>query len=303
MVVGTAEATVAAAYLMAKIGRARGFVLGAVTGALGHLTAAAAMATDGFALLCAGAGLVGVANAFVHQYRFAAIESSPPSAAGHAVSLVLVGSLGGAFVGPMLAARGEIGSRTRRSRAVFWRWRRRPWRWPLRLRARTPMPRNRRHWHVGFATGSGGRLYDPRRECKPSIGATPRLRGAFALVRSRGAGHQRGTPRPWKRRPPQGDFPMRNIIALAALAAAVLSAATSQAQTVDICDRTQQVRDALLEALDVDDCAAVDSESLAGVETLDLRSKRLTALRAGDFDDLTGLVPQPLCTDAFCGVV
>ena len=65
------------------------------------------MATDGFALLCAGAGLVGVANAFVHQYRFAAIESSPPSAAGHAVSLVLVGSLGGAFVGPMLAARGE----------------------------------------------------------------------------------------------------------------------------------------------------------------------------------------------------
>ena len=82
---------------------------------------------------------------------------------------------------------------------------------------------------------------------------------------------------------------MRNMIALAALAAAVLPAAASQAQTVDICDRTQQVRDALLEALDADDCAAVDSESLAGVETLDLRSKRLTALRAGDFDDLTSL--------------
>ena len=31
---------------------------------------------------------------------------------------------------------------------------------------------------------------------------------------------------------------MRNIIALAALAAAVLPAAASQAQTVDICDRT-----------------------------------------------------------------
>ena len=80
---------------------------------------------------------------------------------------------------------------------------------------------------------------------------------------------------------------MRNMIALAALAAAVLPAAASQAQTVDICDRTQQVREALLEALDADDCAAVDSESLAGVETLDLRSKWLTALRAGDFDDLT----------------
>ena len=107
MVVGTAAATVAAAYLMAKVGRARGFAAGAVIGAIGHLTAAAAMATSGFWLLCAGAALVGVANAFAHQYRFAAIESVSPDAAGHAVSLVLIGSLGGAFIGPMLAAGGE----------------------------------------------------------------------------------------------------------------------------------------------------------------------------------------------------
>lgn len=107
MVVGTAVATVSAAHLMARIGRARGFAFGATICALGHLTAAAALATDGFALLCAGAVLVGVANAFVHQYRFAAIESAPPAAAGHAVSLVLVGSLGGAFIGPELAVHGE----------------------------------------------------------------------------------------------------------------------------------------------------------------------------------------------------
>ncbi len=107
MVVGTAAATVAAAYLMAKVGRARGFAVGAIIGAIGHLTAAAAMAMSGFWLLCAGAALVGIANAFAHQYRFAAIESVAPDAAGHAVSLVLIGSLGGAFIGPMLAAGGK----------------------------------------------------------------------------------------------------------------------------------------------------------------------------------------------------
>ena len=107
MVVGTAAATVAAAYLMAKIGRARGFAVGATIGALGHLVGAAAMATSGFWLLCVGTALVGMANAFAHQYRFAAIESAPQRSAAHAVSLVLIGSLGGAILGPMLAARGE----------------------------------------------------------------------------------------------------------------------------------------------------------------------------------------------------
>ena len=107
MVVGTAAATVAAAALMATIGRARGLALGALIGCAGHLTAAAAMARSDFALFCAGAALVGVANAFVQQYRFAAIESAPAPAAGHAVSLVLIGALGGAFVGPFVAARGE----------------------------------------------------------------------------------------------------------------------------------------------------------------------------------------------------
>ena len=59
-------------------------------------------------------------------------------------------------------------------------------------------------------------------------------------------------------------------------------------QTVNICDRTPAVRDAILTAL-VADCAAVDSEALARVERLDIAAKQLTALRAGDFSGLTGL--------------
>ena len=79
---------------------------------------------------------------------------------------------------------------------------------------------------------------------------------------------------------------MRLLPACLLLAAAVLPA---QAQTVDICDRTAQVRDAILEALEVDDCAAVESDGLASVETLDLAEKQLAALAGGDFAKLTGL--------------
>ena len=107
MVVGIALATVGAAYTMSRIGRARGFALGALVGCAGHLTAAAAMAFASFALFSLAAVLVGVAGAFAQQYRFAAMESAPREVAGHAVSLVLVGSLGGAVLGPLLAVGGE----------------------------------------------------------------------------------------------------------------------------------------------------------------------------------------------------
>ena len=78
---------------------------------------------------------------------------------------------------------------------------------------------------------------------------------------------------------------MRLLLAIL-LAVAMLPA---QAQTVDICDRTAQVRDAILEALEADDCAAVDSDGMASIESLTLNGTQLTALQAGDFDGLTGL--------------
>ena len=79
---------------------------------------------------------------------------------------------------------------------------------------------------------------------------------------------------------------MRTLLNCLLLAVAVLPA---QAQAVDICDRTPEVRDAILEALEVDDCAAVESVGLASVGILDLGKKQLTALRSGDFDGLTSL--------------
>ena len=76
--------------------------------------------------------------------------------------------------------------------------------------------------------------------------------------------------------------------AIILLAAAMLPA-LGQAQTVNICDRTPQVRDAIMQAVEANDCAAVDSATMANIEKLDLNSKGLTALAPGDFAGLTSL--------------
>ncbi len=61
----------------------------------------------------------------------------------------------------------------------------------------------------------------------------------------------------------------------------------------NICDRTPQVRDAIMEALEVDDCAAVGSQELASVVNLNpianLNPNVKQFLKAGDFDGLTSL--------------
>ena len=75
---------------------------------------------------------------------------------------------------------------------------------------------------------------------------------------------------------------------LAMITALLLSAAI---QAQDICDRTPEVRDAILKALNRADCSTVASAGvrLAGIKTLSIHSKGLTSLRAGDFEGLTRL--------------
>ena len=107
LIVGTALCTVLASWTMARLGRARGFALGAGAGALGSGLAIAAIATQSFVLFCAATVMVGCAAAFSQQYRFAAMESVSQAAGPKAVSVVLVGSMLGAVLGPGLVARGE----------------------------------------------------------------------------------------------------------------------------------------------------------------------------------------------------
>ena len=105
LVLGIAASTILAAWCMARIGRPRGFAVGALIGCGGYGLAALAMAWASFGLFLVAAVLVGAANAFAQQYRFAATEHAPEAPA-QAVAIVLIGSLGGAVLGPALANHG-----------------------------------------------------------------------------------------------------------------------------------------------------------------------------------------------------
>ncbi|MDX1320932.1 MAG: MFS transporter, partial [Oceanospirillum sp.] len=103
MVIGTALSTIPAAMIMQRLGRKRGFILGATGGVLANLLAAFALSINSFALFVTATALVGFHLAFVQQYRFAAAESASPEQTGKAISFVLVGGVIAAFIGPELA--------------------------------------------------------------------------------------------------------------------------------------------------------------------------------------------------------
>ena len=105
MVVGTAAATVPTALLMQRIGRRLGFVAGGGLAIAGALLGAWALGTDSFFAFTCACGLIGATLAFSAQLRFAAAESVVSERAGAAVSIILLGSIGGALLGPELATR------------------------------------------------------------------------------------------------------------------------------------------------------------------------------------------------------
>jgi MFS family permease len=107
LVVGNAVSTIIASWTMARVGRARGFAIGATVGAFGAALAFLATLTHDFALLCVGSITIGCAAAFSQQYRFAATECVDAAAAPKAISIVLLGSIVGAFLGPGLISWGE----------------------------------------------------------------------------------------------------------------------------------------------------------------------------------------------------
>lgn len=107
MIVGIALTAIPAAMLMKAIGRRRGFTLAALLGAAGAALGTLALIESSFALFCAATLLLGVNLGFVQQYRFAAAESVPAQRVGRAISLVLLGSIGGAIVGPAIATHGQ----------------------------------------------------------------------------------------------------------------------------------------------------------------------------------------------------
>ncbi|MCM2311168.1 MAG: MFS transporter, partial [Steroidobacteraceae bacterium] len=102
-VVGLAATAIPAALLMERIGRRNAFVASAALAALAALVVAWAVTLESFTMLCAATLLLGANLAFQQQHRFAAAESVPPGRVSTAVSIVMIGTLAAAAVGPQIA--------------------------------------------------------------------------------------------------------------------------------------------------------------------------------------------------------
>ncbi|MGI9233589.1 MAG: MFS transporter, partial [Woeseiaceae bacterium] len=107
MVIAIAATTIPATMLMRKIGRKAGFALSSLSAALAVLVAVLALRLSSFSLFIVSTMLFGINMAFTQQYRYAAAESVAPKYVPRAISFVLLGSIGGAFIGPWLATKGQ----------------------------------------------------------------------------------------------------------------------------------------------------------------------------------------------------
>jgi hypothetical protein len=99
-VAGGALATMLASLHMKRVGRQRGLMAGTLWGVVGALICAGAVWMQSFWLLCFGALVFGVYNAYGQYYRFAAADVASADFKSTAISLVLAGGLVGGILGP-----------------------------------------------------------------------------------------------------------------------------------------------------------------------------------------------------------
>lgn len=104
---GTALATVPASMWMARAGRRRGFVAGALLGTTGGMIAALGIWMGSLLVLSFGTFLIGIYQAFAQFYRFAASEVTTADFRPRAISLVLAGGIVAALLGPTLGTLGR----------------------------------------------------------------------------------------------------------------------------------------------------------------------------------------------------
>ncbi|MCB1421114.1 MAG: MFS transporter [Nitratireductor sp.] len=102
---GAALMSIPAAMLMRKIGRRNGFTFGALIGATAMLVAVQAIRMQSFWLFAFALMMAGSSNAFVQQYRFAAADRGMPEYRPKAISIVLIGGIAAAIVGPQMILR------------------------------------------------------------------------------------------------------------------------------------------------------------------------------------------------------
>lgn len=102
MPIGTALGIYPATRLMSFYGRRLVSIVFLIALALANLLAAFAIQQASFLLLCVGSLLVGISLAALSQLRFAAMELVPSEQQAGAASIVLLGGIVAAFLGPEL---------------------------------------------------------------------------------------------------------------------------------------------------------------------------------------------------------
>ena len=95
--------SIPASFVMQRLGRRNGFLLGLLLGMLGAVGAVMAILHHDFWLFCLSTMLVGMFNGFAIYYRFAAADASTEDYRARAISYVLAGGVLAAFLGPNLA--------------------------------------------------------------------------------------------------------------------------------------------------------------------------------------------------------
>lgn len=106
-VIGVAASTLPTGRWQARFGRRAVFLAYGGLAILSALLAAVSLAIQSFAGYCLATFAMGWAAAAGHQYRFAALELVPAARAPQATSVLLLGGILGAIIGPEMAVRGR----------------------------------------------------------------------------------------------------------------------------------------------------------------------------------------------------
>ena len=102
-VVGIAIGAIFASKLMSITGRKIGFIVASIGNTLVSILAAYSIFIQSFSIYCVANFFLGVGMAFTHQYRFAAAESVNKDKVPRAISIILLGGIVSAFIGPSVA--------------------------------------------------------------------------------------------------------------------------------------------------------------------------------------------------------
>jgi MFS family permease len=106
-IVGVASSTLPTGRLQERFGRRTVFLAYGLLAIAAALGSALSLALESFWAYCLSAFMMGWAAAASHQYRFAALEMVPAEKAAAATSVLLLGGILGAFLGPEMAVAGR----------------------------------------------------------------------------------------------------------------------------------------------------------------------------------------------------